>query len=170
MPVVPCPTTCTPPTKGVVQFDPVEFVAIYPEFAGLTNPGMAQSFVDATLLLNNNCNSTVFDADQRLQFLYTLTAHCLLIDRGTNDGAGNVTPPQGIVGRIDTAAEGSVSVGASYNNDVSQSEAYFIQTKYGAKFWQQTAYIRTATYIGPPSVGPNGPGFPWLGDGFFGVE
>jgi Protein of unknown function (DUF4054) len=154
----------------VVQFSAPEFVAIYPEFAGLANPVMANSFADATLLLNNSCGSEVSDADQRMSLLYTLTAHCLLIDRGTNDGQGNVTSAQGIVGRIDNASEGSVSVSASYNNDVSQSEAYYIQTKYGAKFWEQTAYIRTATYIGAPSVGPNAPGFPWLGGGFFGVE
>jgi Protein of unknown function (DUF4054) len=161
MPVVPCPSPCPAPTPGVVEFLASEFVAIYPEFAGLANSVMAQSFVDAAFLLNNSCGSIVFDANQRLQLLYTLTAHCLLIDRGTNDGAGNVTPAQGIVGRIDSAAEGSVSVSASYNNEVTQSEAYYIQTKYGAKFWEQTSAYRTAHYIGPPSSGPNGPGFPW---------
>lgn len=170
MPVVPCPSPCPQPVLGVVQFDPVEFVAIYPEFAGLANPVMAQSFVDATLLLNNSCGSFIQDANQRLQLLYTLTAHCLLIDRGTNDGEGNVTPAQGIVGRIDSAAEGSVSVSAAYNNDVTMSEAYFIQTKYGAKFWQQTAWTRTALYVPAPSSGPNGPGFPFDAFGFIGVE
>ena len=170
MPVIPCPSPCPPPTVGVVQFSSDEFNVLYPEFAGLNPTVQQNSFNDATLLLNNSCNSYVFDANQRMSLLYTLTAHCLLIDRGTNDGQGNVTPAQGIVGRIDNASEGSVSVSASYNSDVSQSEAYFIQTKYGAKFWEQTAYIRTATYIGAPSVGPNAPGFPWLGDGFFGVE
>lgn len=167
MPVIPCPSPCPPPTIGVVQFSAPEFVAIYPEFAGLSNPVMAQSFVDATLLLNNSCRSVVFDADVRLQLLYTLTAHCLLIDRGTNDGAGNVTPPQGIVGRIANAAEGSVSVAAEYNNDVTQSEAYFIQTKYGAKFWEQTSWTRTMHYVGAPSSGPNGPGFPFDNNALF---
>lgn len=170
MPVVACPSPCPQPTPGIVQFLASEFVALYPEFAGLSNPVMAQSFVDATLLLDNSCGSIVCDANQRLQLLYTLTAHCLLIDRGTNDGAGNVTTPQGIVGRIDAAAEGSVSVSASYNNDVSMSEAYFIQTKYGAKFWQQTAQYRTMQYVGPPCVGPNGPGFPFDSFNFGGGE
>lgn len=161
MPVVACPSPCPQPTPGVVQFDAPEFVAIYPEFAGLANGVMQNSFNDATLLLNNSCGSIVFDANQRMSLLYTLTAHCLLIDRGTNDGNGNVTPAQGIVGRIDSAAEGSVSVSASYNNDVTMSEAYFIQTKYGDKFWQQTASYLTMHYVGPPSFGPNGPGYPF---------
>jgi hypothetical protein len=128
------------------------------------------AFNDATFLLNNSCASAVQDANQRLILLYTLTAHVLLIDRGTNDGAGNVTSPQGIVGRIDSAAEGSVNVSAAYSSEVTQSEAYFIQTKYGAKFWQQTAQYRTMQYVGAPSFGPNGPGFPF-GFGFgFGID
>lgn len=167
MPVVPCPSPCPPPTLGIVQFDPVEFVAVYPEFTGLTNAAMQNAFNDATFLLNNSCGSAVCDANQRMALLYTLTAHVLLIDKGTNDGAGNVTPAQGIVGRIDTAAEGSVNVSAQYNDEVTQSEAYFIQTKYGAKFWQQTAPYRTMHYVGPPSFGPNGPGFPFDSNLFF---
>jgi hypothetical protein len=153
-----------------VQFSAEEFVALYPEFTGLTNIVMMNSFNDATLLLDNSCASAVQDANKRLLYLYTLTAHCLLIDRGTNDGEGDVGTAQGIVGRIDNAAEGSVSVSASYNNDVSQSEAYFIQTKYGAKFWQQTASYRAGgVYVGAPSFGPNGPGFPF-GYGIVEVE
>jgi hypothetical protein len=161
MPVVPCPTPCPPITRGIVQFDATEFNSQYPEFAGLASGVEQVAFNDATFLLNNSCASAVQDANQRLILLYTLTAHVLLIDRGTNDGAGNVTTPQGIVGRIATAAEGSVNVGAEYSTTVTQSEAYFIQTKYGAKFWQQTAQYRTMHYVGPPSFGPNGPGFPF---------
>lgn len=167
MPVVPCPSPCPPITRGVVQFSATEFNLLYPEFSGLDPVLQQNSFVDATSLLNNSCGSIVQDAVQRMAWLYTLTAHCLLIDRGTNDGNGNVTPPQGIVGRISSAAEGSVSVASEYNNDVTQSEAYYIQTKYGAKFWEQTSSYRTMHYIGPPSFGPNGPGFPFDSNAFF---
>jgi Protein of unknown function (DUF4054) len=160
VPVIPCPSPCPPPTLGVVQFSADEFNALYPEFAGLSPTVQQNSFNDATLLLNNSCGSIVFDANQRMSLLYTLTAHCLLIDRGTNDGEGNVTPARGMVGRIDSGAEGSVSASASYSSQVSESEAYFIQTKYGAKFWEQTASYRTMVYVGPPLSGPNGPGFP----------
>lgn len=144
-----------------MQFNAPEFVALYPEFAGLTNAAMQTAFNDAQLLLDNTCGSLVQDANQRLILLYTVTAHCCFLENGTNDGAGNVVPAPGIVGRIDNAAEGSVSVAASYNSDVTISEAYFIQTKYGAKFWQQTASYRTMHYVGAPTHGPNGPGFPY---------
>jgi hypothetical protein len=161
MPVIPCPQPCPPVTLGVVQFSSTEFNAIYPEFAGVNSAVQQNSFNDATLLLNNSCGSAVQDANARLTLLYTLTAFCLFIDVGTNDGNGNVTPPQGMVGRIDSATEGSVSASSSINNEVTQSEAYYVQNKYGFKFWQQTAPYRTAHYIHAPSFGPNGPGFPW---------
>lgn len=164
MPVVPCPTPRPQPVHGVVVFDATEFNALYPEFAGLTSGVEQNAFNDAQFLLNNSCCSAVRDANQRLILLYKLTAHVLLLNAGTNDGAGNTTTPQGIVGRIDSAAEGSVSVSAQYNAIVGESEAFFIQTQYGAQFWQMTASYRTAFYMGPPSFGPNGPGL----DAFFG--
>jgi hypothetical protein len=143
-------------------------VAIWPEFAGIANPVMANQFTGAQLLLNNSCGSRVRDANTRLYLLYLLTAHLTFLNAGTNDGAGNVTPAPGIVGRIDNAAEGSVSVGAAYSSQVSQSEAFFIQTKYGAQFWQETAQYRTFHYVGAPAYGPNAPGSPWPGVGDYG--
>lgn len=166
MPVVPCPSPCPPITRGVVQFDKAEFVALYPDFAGIAAGVSQNAFNDATFLLNNSCASIVQDANRRLLLLYKVTAHVLVLNAGTDDGLGNVTPAQGIVGRIDSASEGSVSVSAAYSSEVGQSEAFFIQTKYGAQFWQQTAQYRTMHYVGPPLIGPNGPGFPWQSPGF----
>ena len=167
MPVVPCPSPCPPITRGIVQFSPTEFVAIYPEFTGLTNPSMQTQFNGATLLLDNSYASRVQDANKRLQLLYMLTAHLCILNLGSNDGAGNVTTPQGIVGRISDATEGTVSVSAEWASTVSESMAFFAQTKYGAMFWQSTKAYRTAHYIPAPDCGPNGPGFPF-GFGWFG--
>lgn len=170
MPVVPCPTPCPPIVKGIVQFLASEFVAAWPQFAGLTNGSMAQQFIYATLLLNNSCASAVQDANQRLELLYMLTAHLCILNVGTNDGAGSVSPAQGMVGRIASAGQGSVNVASEYSSSVTQTEAYYIQTQPGALFWEATSGYRIMVYVGAPTVGPNGPGFPWLGDGFFGVE
>lgn len=165
MPVVPCPTPCPPIVLGIVQFDPAEFVAVWPEFAGLHNAQMQNAFNLATLLLNNSCGSLVQDASLRMSLLYMLTAHVAFLVYGTNDGAGIINPPPGIVGRIASATEGSVTVAAEYSSEVGQSMAFYIQSKYGAMFWEATAGYRTARYIPPPAFGPNGPGFPF-GDGY----
>ena len=145
MPVVPCPSPCPPITRGIVQFSPTEFVAIYPEFTGLTNPSMQTQFNGATLLLDNSCASRVQDANKRLQLLYMLTAHLCILNLGSNDGAGNVTTPQGIVGRISDATEGTVSVSAQ-NDYAPGTPQWFQQTRYGASYWAATAVYRTFRY------------------------
>lgn len=163
MPVVPCPSPCPPITTGVVQFSSAEFVALYPEFTGIPLAAQTNAFNDATTLLDNTCGSAVQDANKRMAFLYMLTAHECFLESGSNDGAGNIVPPPGanIVGRVANASEGSVSAAVEWDGTGSPSQAYFLQTKYGAKFWQRTATYRMAFYVSPPSSGPNGPGFPF---------
>lgn len=161
MPVIPCPTPAPQPVCGVVQFNNAEFIAAWPEFTGIS-PGQNQTaFNFATLLLNNSCGSLVSDANIRMSLLYMLTAHVGFLINGTNDGAGKITPPYQVVGRLANATEGSVSTGIEYSSEVSQSEAFYIQSKYGAMYWQITSVYRTMYYVGAPLSGPNGPGFPF---------
>lgn len=64
--------------------------------------------------------------------------------------------PSGIVGRINTATEGSVSVGADLPG-ITASSAWFAQTTYGLMFWQATAPWRTFRYVPGPQPFLNGP-------------
>jgi Protein of unknown function (DUF4054) len=143
--VVPCPSPATPPVLGVVVFNFGEFIGVFPEFSTVNSGAAAFNFSLATLILNNSCCSVVVDANVRQNLLYLLTAHLTALAQGVNG-----QPPQGIVGRIDSAGEGSVNVTAEYASEVGQSLAYFAQTKYGAQFWQLTSPFRTMTTI----VGP----------------
>lgn len=164
MPVTrPCPPS-TPVLPGIATFAYDEFVGAYPEFNGAAQGACANNFILATLLLNNCCSSPVRDPDQRLVMLYAITAHITFLM--TPCPANNQTP-QGVVGRVASATQGSVSVATEYNAIVSDSEAYFIQSKYGALFWQLTAAYRTMHYIPPPAFGPNGPGLPFQWDAGF---
>jgi hypothetical protein len=68
-------------------------------------------------------------------------------------GVPNVVPPLGIVGRINNAAEGDVSVSSEWAAPPNANQAYFTQTKYGADYWTMTARYRTALFIpAPPSA------------------
>lgn len=83
-------------------------------------------------------------------------------------GVPNVTTPLGVVGRISDASEGDVSVSAQWEAPPNPSAAYFLQTKYGAQFWQMTAKYRRAIFLPAPpgayaplgsyGIGPWGPG------------
>lgn len=157
MAVVACPPN-TPPVHGVVTFDPAVFRALYaPSFNTVLDGALNLNFTLAQLALNNTCRSIVMDANQRETLLNLLVAHITALLNGVN-GA----PPAGIVGRIDTATEGSVSVSAEFI--ATAAAQWFIQTQWGAMFWQLTLQYRTFRYIpAPPSCCGPGIGGGWPG-------
>lgn len=161
MTVVACPPAPVPAVRGVVVFDATEFKTAYPSFATIADGLLQGDFDVATMFLNNSCCSVVRDANRRQQLLYMVTAHVAYLLQGENG-----KPPSGIVGRVNQATEGSVSVGAAYVNDMSMTEAYFSQSPYGVMFWTATANYRSFHYVAPPQsgCGPFGRGF--YGPGF----
>jgi hypothetical protein len=150
----------------VVVFVPATFKAAYTSFATVSDAALNLSFQLATLQLNNSCGSLVCDANLRESLLNLLTAHITALKDGENGNA-----PAGIVGRVDKAQEGSVSVSADMGTVV-YGQAYYLQTQWGAMYWQATARFRTMRYIPAPPVcadfGGLGAGFVnpgWPGDG-----
>jgi hypothetical protein len=104
--------------------------------------------------------------------LYVLTAASgtLAAENMIVPGIPNVSAPLGIVGRINNASEGDVSVSSEWSAPPNANQAYFVQTKYGAQYWTMTAKYRTAIFLPAPSgaynpfagygIGPWGPGGP----------
>ena len=131
-------------TPGSVVFDSAEFLAMFPQFSTVLVAALTGNFNLACLLLDNTAASVVQDAPTRQYFLYLLTAHITQLLNGVNG-----TPPSGIVGRISSAAQGSVNVQAEWAADMGNAEAYFVQTIFGATFWQATVSYRTARYVSP---------------------
>ena len=141
-------TGCTDvaPVAGTVVFDPAVFIQLYPSFATVPTQALQFNFNQATLILGNSCGSRVCDAVQREMLLGLLTAHITAILNGVN-GQG----PSGIVGRISSAAEGTVNVATEFGAlTTNQSVAYLQQTPWGVQFLAATAVYRTATYVPPP--------------------
>lgn len=138
-------------TTGVVEFVPADFKVRYPEFDSVSDVLLQAYFDEATLILDNSVGSRVQQIEQRKPLLWMLTAHIAAINAGVNG-----QPPSGLVGRINTATEGSVSVGADMGQ-VPFTAAWFMQTPYGASFWQATARYRTMRYI-PGSSRTRAPG------------
>jgi Protein of unknown function (DUF4054) len=129
---------------GCVVFEYQTWALRYPELAGFVSPVLAQMYFDeATLLLDNTPCSPVQNLGQRAIILGMLTAHVAALN-----GAINGQPSSTLVGRINSATEGSVSVGTELITPM--SAAYFSQTKYGLAAWQSMAAYRTFRYVPRP--------------------
>lgn len=134
-----------------VAFDYAGFVARYPEFAAVSSDAAALYFAEATLFWRNDGTSPNSTAASQTTFLNMLTAHIAWMN-APRDANGNPTSAPGsepappLVGRISDASEGSVSVSTEYADSTPGTMAWFVQTKYGAAFWQATAQYRMARY------------------------
>ena len=159
----------TPP----VTFSFSTWVAQFPEFTNC-DPTAAQSWFNRASILcaNDTCNPAYgLDGTGAMlgTLLYLLTSHIAWLN-APRDANGNPAatgqPASPIVGRIDQATEGSVSVHADMGeaNAGSPSQAWYMQTKYGSEYWASTATFRTFRYSALPTIvpGPVYPGIPFF--------
>ena len=128
---------------AIVVFDPAAFKAAYPEFVLISDARCTIMFdLAAQGILDNTDNSPVMALDYRTQLFWLLVAHLLTLFAVAADGSERP------VGRVDTATEGSVSVGFAYELPAgSAMAAWFNQTKYGALYWMMTAQFRSMKYF-----------------------
>ena len=128
----------------IVAFDPVQFKARYPEFTAVSNVLLSDCFTEAGLYLSNTDASPVQSIPRRTLLLNMLTAHIAFMG-GALSADGQPRP----VGRVSQASEGSVS--ASFDYGTPGTQAWFIQTQYGASFWQATSSLRSFRYVARPT-------------------
>lgn len=132
--------------SGVVEFDTSEFCDLYPSIQG-TDPQLEMFFDMAQTLLNNTPCSIVGNLKERKRLLYMLVAHIAMLN--ANAESGNA-----VVGRVASASEGTVSVSLDYGT-MGNNERWYLQTPWGAMYWQMTKKYRSAMYrlgIAPMSV------------------
>jgi len=118
------------------SFDLSLFYARYPEFANVDADLLFAYFDEAGFYLNNTDSSPVVNVTQRLTLLNMIVAHL---------SALNSANASGLVGRVSSATQGSVSVTADMG-PVTNSQAWYLQTKYGAAYWAATRPFRTFLY------------------------
>lgn len=134
---------------AVAVLDIAAFKAAYPAFATLSNDQITEAFTLATIYLRNDGTGPVRTVALQTTLMYQLTAHLAQLMYGANGEA-----PSGIVGRVNSASEGSVSIGADW--PANANNAWFLQTTYGANFWQATAAYRMTHYRPGPTRFGNG--------------
>lgn len=142
----------TPPTP-VVTFNAATWKAMFPQFDAVPDPVANGYFLRAGLLFTNSASNPAYRDGNMETLFYLLVSHIATLSAPA--GAAGTTPsgPQ-LVGRLTSASQGSVSVGAQWDGSGSPSEAWFLQTQFGAEFWQATAQYRTARYLARPTYVP----------------
>jgi hypothetical protein len=121
----------------VVVFDPVEFRALYPSISA-TDVQLEDYFAMAETFLDNTKCSVVKDLGARKRMLYLLVAHIATL-------TGMAEKGNPVVGRISSATEGTVSVSLDYGT-MGNNERWYLQTPWGAMYWQLTKRYRSAVY------------------------
>ena len=133
----------------------------YPQFSNVTEQQATTFWNLAGILLRNDGTGPVRVQALQNQFIWLIMAHLAFLLVGDTSGNGNT----GLVGRISGATEGSVSAQADMGVQPA-SAAWWLQTQYGAMFWQMTAAFRTFRWIpGGPQFGGAFGGFNYAGFG-----
>ena len=128
---------------AVAVFNYAAWSARYREFTGAVGASLAALyFAEAGLYLDNTDGSIVGDVGVRLMLLNMLTAHIAALAGGLEPGGA----PSGLVGRVSSASEGSVSVSAE-TGLLPGTAVWFQQTTYGLTYWQASKPYRSARYI-----------------------
>jgi hypothetical protein len=119
----------------IATFNSENFLARYPEFTSLDVPLLQQYFLEAGIYCRNDGGGMVDDVNIQTMFMNMLTAHIAALNGGVN----GQTPSQ-MVGRINSAGEGSVHVSMDMKSE--NGAAWYMQTKYGAAYWQASLPYR----------------------------
>ena len=115
--------------------------ASFPEFSNISAVQAQAYWIEATLIWRNDGGGPVQDAGQQGAILNLLTAHIAFLSVGIN---GNPSPAsQGLVGRVTSATQGSVSVSTELPPGI---DPYLAQSEYGVRYWRITAPFRTFVY------------------------
>lgn len=131
---------------AVVVFDPALFKEAFPEFASVPDARLTVLFSLATGIVDNTDASPVVDVVLRTNMFYYIVAHLLTLF-GYTSTTGAVVPPIGVVGRVASATEGSVSTSLAYSVPTNASEAWWTQTQYGALYWMLSLPYRSFRYV-----------------------
>jgi hypothetical protein len=136
----------------VAVFDYATWAQRYPAVALYTDAPLAEAiFAESSLFCDNTdaspipCDAVTYQP--RLMYLGMVVAHIAELGRPATAGGS------GLVGRIASATQGSVSVTADMGAQP-RSAAWWNQTQPGASFWASTARYRTFQYSPRPATTP----------------
>lgn len=135
-----------------ITFNYAQWTLLFPQFSNLTSDQVVGVVLPlAEQYCRNDGGGPVSSAATQTNLLNLMVAHCCQLLYGST-----TQPLSPLVGRINSATEGSVSVQTDF--PTTPNNAWFLQTQFGAMFWQASSVYRTMRYI----PGPRRPINPWI--------
>lgn len=123
-------------------FNYAAWVATFPEFSAVSQ-NTATNYFAIAMAVQPGLNNVSDEQGLQTAYINMLVAHVAAL---FSNADGTPSASNTLVGRLSSVSEGSVSAQAEYAAQVGQSMAWYVQTKYGALYWQATANFRSATY------------------------
>ena len=126
---------------AIVTFNYANWIATYPEFSAIPEGTVVGAYLPlATVYCPIDGTSPIVSCTLLQAALNAMVAHVTYLLGGANG-----QPPSPLVGRISAAAEGTVNVAVEM--PMTPSNAWFMQSKYGAFYWAMMAPYRTMRYL-----------------------
>ena len=133
-----------PPIQLQVQWDYDLFTSQFPNFAGTIMPPQAHMYWRmANSFHRNDGGGPITNNDEQALMLNLLTAHIATLLMPGPDGQ-----PREVVGRLSSFSEGSASGSVEFGGPM--EAAWYLQTPYGATYWELTSAQRTMFYRSAP--------------------
>jgi hypothetical protein len=130
---------------AVATFNYELWFARYPAFSNVSQVQAQLCWNEATIYHRNDGGGPVQDPAMQAALLNMLTAHIAFLSYGTADSPASAS--QGLVGRISSASQGSVSVSVDLQGVASSAySANLTQTRYGLDYLAATAPYRLMHY------------------------
>ena len=127
--------------SNVFVFDSTEFKTIYTQFSARTDAQLNWFFEEVESDVLDNSETSCISLKTRRKLFFLLVAHKAELQNRIDSGN------TGMVGRISSASEGSVSVTTDYSTSSTALAQWLNQTPYGAEYYALTARYRTALWV-----------------------
>lgn len=115
--------------SNVFVFNPDEFKLIFPEFKNIPNGKLQFIFETAENSILDNSAQSCIPLEVRKKLFMWLVAHMAALQDRIDSGNSS------LVGRVNSATEGSVSIGTDFNGGATPTAQWLNQTPYGAQYY-----------------------------------
>ena len=126
--------------SNVFVFNPTEFKSIFTQFSARSDAQLSWFFTAVENDVLDNTETACISLSTRKKLFFLLVAHKAELQNRIDSGN------TGLVGRISSATEGSVSISTDYLSSPTALAQWLNQTPYGAEYYALTARYRTALW------------------------